>query len=127
MSTLVKRHTPRVLVAEDDAEMRRLVVEALRLDGYDVREVTDGGQLLGAASQSDVDLIVSDVRMPAFTGIQILEALRAAGSVVPVILMTAFGDDETHARTKALGAILFDKPFTLGDLRVAVMNMLPPR
>ncbi len=125
--TPTTQHTPPcVLVAEDDAEMRRLVVEALRRDGYDVREARDGGELLGAASQSaEVDLIVSDVRMPAFTGMQILAALRDGGSTVPVILMTAFGDDDTRARAETLGAILFDKPFALDDLRTAVMNMLP--
>lgn len=126
-TSVTSRHTrPRVLVAEDDAQMRRLVVEALRHDGYEVDEVHDGGQLLGAASQSaDIDLIISDIRMPAFTGMQILAALRNAGSGVPVILMTAFGDDETRAHAERLGAILFDKPFALDDLRTAVMNMLP--
>ncbi len=122
-------HAPaRVVVAEDDVEMRRLIVEALRRDGYHVIEASDGAQLLGATSHFEpdqIDLIISDVRMPAFTGLQILAALRHAGQDVPVILMTAFGDDQTRERAEALNAILFDKPFSMDDLRTAVVNMLP--
>jgi DNA-binding response OmpR family regulator len=123
---------PRVLVAEDDDEMRRLVVEALRKDGYDVVAVNDGGRLLVALAHGFVDregadladLVVSDVRMPVCTGMQILEQLRAAHWHVPVILMTAFGDAATREHARTLGALLFDKPFDLDDLRTAVASLL---
>ena len=122
---------PRVLVAEDDVEMRRLLVEALRADGYDVREAADGGRLLVeitaqyAHPELEVDLIVSDIRMPVCTGLEILRGLRTAHWLTPVILMTAFGDDDTRADAESLGAILFDKPFAIDDLRTAVMNLVP--
>jgi DNA-binding response OmpR family regulator len=122
---------PRILVAEDDPEMRRLVAEALRKDGYDVAEASDGGRLLVEVTalyqhpERQPDLIISDVRMPVCTGIAILEQMRRAHWTMPVILMTAFGDDETRTRADKLGAILFDKPFALDDLRTAVLNVLP--
>lgn len=122
---------PRVLVAEDDPEMRRLVVDALREDGYEVTEATDGDQLqvmvtaAGGGSSASVDLIISDVRMPMRSGLDILRSVRSADWAVPVILMTAFSDDATRASADALGAILFDKPFALDDLRTAVVNLLP--
>jgi DNA-binding response OmpR family regulator len=123
---------PRVLVAEDDADMRRLVVEALRRDGYDVTAVSDGGRLLVTIAHELVDkngaeladLVVSDVRMPVCSGMQILEQLRAARWRVPVILMTAFGDAATREHARTLGALLFDKPFDLDDLRTAVASLL---
>jgi DNA-binding response OmpR family regulator len=123
---------PRILVAEDDDEMRRLVVEALRKDGYDVVAVNDGGRLLVALAHGFVDrggadladLVVSDVRMPVCTGMQILEQLRAAHWHVPMILMTAFGDPATREHARTLGALLFDKPFDLDDLRTAVASLL---
>jgi two-component system OmpR family response regulator len=121
---------PRVVVAEDDAEMRRLVVEVLVADGCVVEQVPDGGRLLVELSHQiprdleAIDLIVSDIRMPVTSGLSILEALRAAHCWTPVILMTAFGDDATRARAEMLGALLFDKPFDLDDLRTAVMNLL---
>jgi DNA-binding response OmpR family regulator len=120
-----------VLVAEDDLEMRRLVVQALRRDGYDVHEAEDGGRLLVSVTaayqdpNAEVDLIVSDIRMPVCTGLQIVQSLRDAHWTLPVILMTAFGDTSTRAYAEALGAILFDKPFALEDLRTAVLNVLP--
>jgi len=126
-------HKPaRILVAEDDAEMRRLVVEALRGDGYDVQEARDGGRLLvalaqefaGQAQPDLVDLLITDVRMPICSGLQIVEQLRTARWPTPVILMTAFGDAATRNNALALRAVLFDKPFDINDLRTAVACLL---
>jgi DNA-binding response OmpR family regulator len=129
----VVRSPPRVLVAEDDDEMRRLVVEALAKDGYEVEEARDGGRLLvraagryaDRAKLGELDLIVSDIRMPICSGLQILQSLRESHWRIPVILMTAFGDDATRARAEKLGAILFDKPFDMDDLRTAVRALVP--
>ncbi len=123
----------RILVAEDDVEMRRVVSDTLRDDGYDIVELADGGRLLvdiadrlkEGSGPTSVDLIVSDVRMPICTGLQILEVLRQAHWRTPVIMMTAFGDAATRRRAETLMAVLFDKPFDLDDLRTAVANMLP--
>jgi CheY-like chemotaxis protein len=127
-------HEPkRVLVAEDDREMRRLIVDALRKDGYEVVEVPDGGRMLVRitdecfrATSPTIDLIVSDVRMPICSGLEIVRAIRDSGWTVPVILMTAFGDDETRDRAAEMDAVLFDKPFDLDDLRTAVFSLVPP-
>lgn len=123
---------PRVLVAEDDEEMRRLVVEALRKDGYEVISVSDGGRLLVTLAHEFVDgegveladIVVSDLRMPVCSGMEILEQVRAARWRTPVILMTAFGDAGTREHARTLGALLFDKPFDLDDLRTAVALLL---
>jgi len=112
--------------------MRRLVCEALRDDGYQVTSVGDGGRLLVMLAHEMVDddgadladLVLSDVRMPVCTGIQILEQLRAVRCRVPFILMTAFGDSASRDHARSLGAILFDKPFELDDLRTAVALLL---
>jgi two-component system, response regulator, stage 0 sporulation protein F len=73
------------------------------------------------------DLIVSDVRMPVCSGLDILQGLRDAHWDTPVVLMTAFGDDETRARADKLGALLFDKPFTMTSLRTKVRELLSQR
>jgi DNA-binding response OmpR family regulator len=125
---------PRVLVADDDAEMRSLVAESLRKDDYDVVEEADGGRLLVRIAaiytlgdtRDPVDLIVSDIRMPVCSGLDIL-GLRDAHWRTPVILMTAFGDDETRARAEKLGALLFDKPFQMSVLRLVVRGLLEQR
>jgi DNA-binding response OmpR family regulator len=132
MNAQALSHRRRVLVADDDAEMRRLVAEALRKDDYDVVEESDGGRLLVriaaiysfAATMDPFDLIVSDIRMPVCSGLDILKGLREAHWKTPVILMTAFGDDETRDRAERLGALLFDKPFQIGALRAVVRQLL---
>jgi DNA-binding response OmpR family regulator len=128
-------HIPaRILVAEDDSDTRCLVVEALCKDGYEVLEAKDGGRLLVMVAQCIakpvpdlVDLLVSDVRMPTCTGLQILEQLRRAHSPIPVILMTAFGDAATREHATMLCAVLFDKPFDVDELRAAVAWLLRPQ
>jgi CheY-like chemotaxis protein len=125
----------RVIVAEDDPEMRRLVVEALRKDGHQVTEAADGGRLLVQIAEafdrdpslSAVDVIVSDVRMPVCNGIELLERLADARWRVPMILMTAFGDEDTRKRAERLGAVLFDKPLSLDALRAAVNRLAARR
>jgi len=110
--------------------MLTLIVEAFRKDGYEVQAAHDGGRLLvqlthgPRCNYEHVDLIVSDVRMPICSGIQIVEALRAAQCFVPVVLMTAFGDPQTRSHAEGLGAVLLDKPFELADLRATVAELL---
>jgi DNA-binding NtrC family response regulator len=124
----------RVLLAEDDADMRRLLAQALRDDGYDVLEARNGSQLLDSIAalalepdcDEPVDMIISDLRMPGRNGLSILAGLRDAQWMTPFILITAFGDDDTHAEAHRLGAsAVFDKPFDVDDLRTAVLNMVP--
>lgn len=119
----------RILVAEDNLEMRRLLVSCLQRDGYAVVQAQTGVQLqdlIGtqlshARDRPAVDLIISDVRMPGMSGLQVLEDLRRTDRSTPVILITAFGDQETHAEAHRLGAkLVFNKPFDLDDLRMAV-------
>lgn len=122
----------RILVAEDDAEMRRLVIESLSADGHEAVDVTDGGQLLVQITSfyrlrpdpDPIDLVVTDVRMPVCSGLEIVQALRDADWATPIVIMTAFGDDETRTRAKSLGAVLLDKPFKMKTLREIVRALL---
>jgi CheY-like chemotaxis protein len=122
-----------VLVAEDDPDIRHLMALGLRCDGYKVVEVKDGAQLLERVASSMLereydppDLIVSDVRMPGFSGLTILAGLRSAGWTTPVILVTAWASDELREHAHQLHAALLEKPFDVDDLRTAVMNLAPP-
>jgi DNA-binding response OmpR family regulator len=121
---------PRILVADDDPDMLEILVEILREDGYDVQGAYDGGRLLVAlakgpkCSYQEVDLIISDINMPICSGLEIVETLRTARCSVPIILMTGFGDARTRIRADSLGAVLFNKPFGLEDLRATVVQLL---
>jgi CheY-like chemotaxis protein len=117
-----------VLVAEDDPSLRRLIVTVLRDAGYDVVEAADGPELLERIEAlakrqvpSDAFVVVSDVKMPGLTGLDVLAILRCASARTPVVLITAFGDAETHAEARELGAVrVLDKPFDLDVLRAVV-------
>lgn len=128
--TVVKR-TPLVLLAEDDARMRRLLAAALRLDGFEVVEAKDGAEFLESIGSlilhprdgRVVDLVITDVRMPFTTGLDVVAGLRRAEWITPVIIITAFGDEATHAEAQRLGAAaVFDKPFDVNDLRIAALH-----
>jgi len=119
----------RIVVAEDDFEMRRLVSECLRKAGYEVHEVMDGPALLRYVEsslmiRSRTDLVVTDVRMPGYSGLEIVTCLREAGVHVPVVIMTAFGNLEVQQRAEQLGATLLDKPFKLDELKTVVERLL---
>jgi len=119
----------RIVVAEDDFEMRRLVSDCLRKAGHEVHEVIDGSTLLRRVESSlmvrtTVDLVVTDVRMPGYSGLEIVSCLREAGVHVPVVLMTAFGNLETQQRAEQLGATLIDKPFKMQELKALVDRLL---
>src|ERR1019366_8419115 len=100
-----------VLVADDDEDMRSLVAETLRGDGYRVNEARDGAELLDhlRTSLEDPaacpDVVVTDVLMPKLSGLGVLDALRRAHWNVPVILMTVLADAAVHTLAKRLGAV----------------------
>jgi len=112
--------------------MRSMLADELRRDGYEVLEAHDGAAaaelLTRLRSRPDEapELLVTDICMPSRTGLELLAELRKTEWRVPVILITAFGDDEVHEKARELGAIaVFDKPFDVDDLRTAILNFLP--
>lgn len=123
----------RVLLAEDDRAMREWLESALRRRGYEVVAVRNGLELLCALDEELTDndrplagtVIVSDVQMPRLGGLYVLERIRTLGWNVPVILITAFGDAETHDRAGALAAsTVIDKPFDIDVLLRSVAGAL---
>jgi len=122
-----------ILLIEDDTEMRRLLERALTRDGYTVVAVEDGDQaldwlglcLFDGSLENVPALIVSDVRLPHFSGLELLEGLLCAAQEIPVILITGFPSEETYAEAFELGAArVLAKPFDLDALRLAVFTVL---
>jgi len=129
-----RKNPYRILLAEDDNEMRAMLVFALHKAGYEVIECSDGLGLLTHLEPflfntefefKDVALIISDIRMPGFTGLEVLEGMQNSEGFPPMILITAFGDRKTHAIAEKYGAAaVFDKPFDLDDLLAKVHELL---
>lgn len=126
----MSRSRHRVLVAEDDAPLRTMVATALRRAGCEVTEAADGAQLLAQLDEASrrgnleaFHVIVSDVRMPNMSGIEVLSALKRAQRTTPVILVTGYDTEDTYAEACELGAVaVLDKPIDLDILRAAVLR-----
>jgi CheY-like chemotaxis protein len=131
----MQTRSARVLVAEDDADMRAMIAAALRAYGYDVMEAANGIELLDAIAtglisgrrQDAFDVVLSDVRMPRINGIDVITRLKEARWAAPAIIMTASGDPPFLARLNELGVRLLQKPFDLDDLRDAIEGAVNPR
>ncbi len=125
---------PRVVVAEDEPDVLMMVSVALRGLGYDLIEARNGAELLDELGDglllgdrsAQPDVIISDIRMPGLTGMEILAGLRQAHWSTAIVLMTAYADRETRAEAERLGVdAFFEKPFDIDDLVTAVVNMTP--
>lgn len=116
----------RILIADDDADMRALLRAALAADGHEVTEAANGREALDEILRP-LDLIVTDVRMPGVNGLSLLAGLRACGCTTPVIVISAYDGERLRREAKRIGAnAVFAKPFEVDDLRTAVMNVVRP-
>jgi DNA-binding NtrC family response regulator len=109
---------PHILLAEDDTALRELLDFALTRAGYLVTCCTNGLDLLERLEEGDpFDLVISGLRMPALTGLEVLECQLDNRQRPPFICMTAFGDRKTHDQAKRFGAATtIDKPFDLDEM-----------
>ena len=130
---VVPAATKNILVAEDNDPMRGLIARSLRQHGYRVVEVRNGFELMHWVElirrwnpiTPIIDLIVTDNRMPMFTGLECLEQLQIAQVATPVILITAFGDRQLHHEALQQGARqVLDKPVAMPALCAAVDRLL---
>jgi len=114
----------RILLAEDDAATRDLVQRALTQDGHEMIVTQDGAEALEKL-QGTIDLLISDVQMPAVDGIELVEKALAARPKLSVILMSGFSDELGRAdHLKGRIARVISKPFTLEQIRAAVKSVL---
>jgi two-component system, OmpR family, response regulator MprA len=88
-SSSTPESTPTVLIVEDEPAVREVVVDRLQDEGYAVRQASDGLQAIDELEVDDVDLVLSDVRMPRLDGPSLARRLRGRGRAVPVVLMSA--------------------------------------
>lgn len=110
-----------VLVVDDKEMMRDSVAVTLQRAGFDVAWAESGQAALLASAQKRPDVIVTDMRMPGMTGLELLERVRQLDDELPVILMTAFGTIETAVKAMKLGAFDYlTKPFEGDELVITV-------
>ena len=118
---------PRILVAEDEPDIRELVSVALQFGGFEVEAAADGIEALALADAKTFDLIILDVRMPRMTGFEACRELkqREATSKIPIIFLSAKGQEaEVQAGLEAGADEYIVKPFAPDDLAERVRSTL---
>jgi DNA-binding response OmpR family regulator len=114
-----------ILVAEDQADIRDLIVMNLRSAGYAVSAVADGRAALAAQLAQPADLLVLDLMMPSLDGLEVCKALRARGSAAPILMLTAKSTELDRVLGLELGADDYlTKPFSLAELLARVKALL---
>jgi len=114
-----------VLVVEDDPAIRRGLVDTLTASGYETREAGDGNVALEMALGGAIDLALLDVMMPGMDGFDLLEKIRGSKPGLPVIMVTALGDEKDRVRGLQIGADDYIvKPFSALELVARVQAVL---
>lgn len=116
----------RILIADDEADCRDLLVLALRGASNEIAVATNGGELLEQiAERGPFDLIVTDINMPWMRGLHVLASVREAGLRTPVLVVTGLCQPDLPTSIARLGrAKLLYKPFAVGELREAIAELL---
>lgn len=117
--------TQQILVVDDEPRMRRVLEIMLQKLGHAVFVASDGREALDMFQANAIDLVITDLRMPHVDGLELLSALRAQTSDVPVIVITAHGTVETAVAAMKLGATDYVlRPFDIETVEMAVSRVL---
>ena len=117
--------TQRILVCDDEELIRWSLTEHLRGLGFSVETATNGEEALAKFEQAPHDLVLTDLRMPTMSGLELLRAIRAQGYNVPVLILTAHGEVDTAVEATRLGAAKYlSKPFDLVEVAKAISSAL---
>lgn len=116
---------PLVAVVDDDEAVREALCDLLMVSGLACRIFENASAFLGDATARDCDCLITDVRMPGMSGVELLEQLRSDRSDIPVVVLTSVVDDHLRVRADALGALAWlPKPVSedvlLGHLKSAL-------
>jgi DNA-binding NtrC family response regulator len=118
----------RILIAEDEKNIREGLAAALELDGHEVATAADGNEAFKRFQKGDIDLVITDLRMPGLSGEELLEKLLAESPGTPVIILTGHGTVEAAVKTMRAGAWDFlIKPVNLDYLSLLVKQALDNR
>ena len=115
----------RVLVVDDEAQMRKALKAVLERKGYEVVTVEDGAKALLKITNDSFDVMITDIKMPGMSGIELLRSVRALAPALPILMMTAYGTIENAIEAMKEGASDYIlKPFPSEIIESAVAKVL---
>lgn len=116
---------PRILIVDDEPNIRELLSTSLRFAGFGVRAVGNGAQTISAVLEEEPDLIVLDVMLPDMNGFSVTKRLRSAGYTAPIIFLTAKDDTEDKIEGLTVGGDDYvTKPFSLDEIVARIKAVL---
>jgi two-component system response regulator PilR (NtrC family) len=123
-----ERRPPRILVVDDERSMRELLAIVLRREGYEVMLAENGRSAVAALEKEPVDLLISDIKMPDMSGVDVLRAAKKIDQDILGIMITAFASTETAVEAMRLGACDYlSKPFDVDLLKMKVREKIENR
>ena len=122
------RRPPRILVVDDERSMRELLAIVLRREGYEVLLAENGRAAIELLEREPVDLLISDIKMPDLSGVDVLRAAKKIDQDILGIMITAFASTETAVEAMRLGACDYlSKPFDIDLLKMKVREKIENR
>src|SRR5213080_3759024 len=122
------RRPPRILVVDDERSMRELLAIVLRREGYEVLLADNGRSAIDLLEREPVDLLISDIKMPDLSGVDVLRAAKKIDQDILGIMITAFASTETAVEAMRLGACDYlSKPFDIDLLKMKVREKIENR
>jgi CheY-like chemotaxis protein len=121
---------PRVLIADDEESMRRLVARAIGMDGHDTVTAQDGAEALDILTRDNgaFDLLLTDIQMPVMDGIALALSAKRDFPDLTILLMTGYAAQRERASNlNAIAHDVISKPFSVADIRTAVADALAAR
>ncbi len=123
-----ERRPPRILVVDDERSMRELLSIVLRREGYEVLLADNGRSAIDLLEREPVDLLISDIKMPDLSGVDVLRAAKRIDQDILGIMITAFASTETAVEAMRLGACDYlSKPFDIDLLKMKVREKIENR
>jgi two-component system response regulator PilR (NtrC family) len=122
------RRPPRILVVDDERSMRELLAIVLRREGYEVLLAENGRAAIELLEREPIDLLISDIKMPDLSGVEVLRAAKTIDQDILGIMITAFASTETAVEAMRLGACDYlSKPFDIDLLKMKVREKIENR
>jgi len=117
--------TPLVAIVDDDESHRRATRNLLRSAGFATAAFSDAESFLASATHASTACLVTDMKMPGMSGLDLCEALAASGDAIPTVLVTAHSEEVTHARARKAGInCCLIKPFAAEQLLECIREAL---
>jgi CheY-like chemotaxis protein len=117
-------YLPRILVIEDDQNVREVVIALLASFGYDCQTAADGRSGLVRLGEDAWDLVLTDLAMPEVSGWELVDAIRQQAPTVPIVVMTGLRDPAVLLRARDCRVRVIEKPFYVSTLKTALLEAL---